>query len=427
MPGESHSKSWVNTLPGVATKSTRLATDSQGNLYACGVFHGSLQLGKFQLKAGQHHAMYIARMNAAGGYLSAHKVGKAPSGMTLSSCRLDQDDNIILTGHYNQEMALGNIQLPTQKQKDLTNAFLASVTPEGKVMWAQAVAAQAGAQGTSLAISPEGDIWWTGYFRGTGQFSDIQLKTQSADSPQMFLARLDRDGEFLRVLTMQGHSVGTDVKVDNAGNITIAGIFQNMLIIGSDTHISQGKSDIFVAQLNKESRVVWSTSLGSKNDDNGVGIATGQDGSIYIHSTLAGNARIGDTLHNVESGKRHVLTKVDIQGQVVWSQGIETVPSTTQKPYERLNVAISAQNIIYVLTGRNAANNKQSSCALSMIPDVDGASRQNITSGQGVVGQDFVVDQQGHAIVTGHMQGSTTLQQHQFNNTNSTFIWRTGK
>ncbi len=422
-------KSWVTTSPGSTVTSQRLATDKEGHLYACGVFYGTLTLGTFQLQSKELHALYFARLNAAGEYEWAHQVGQAQPGLALTSCKAARDGNLLLTGYYYKSMTFDKVKLPAQSQVSLTNAFLAQVSPSGQVLWALGVPGSSGAQGSNIAISPTGELWWIGFFRNTGTFQDITLQTQKSNEPQMFLAHLNRRGEFLRVITTPGYSVGTDVQIDAAGRITLAGIFQKILIIGSETHISRGKSDIFVAQLSKEARVLWSTSLGGKSNDNGVGIASGQDGHTYIHATLEGDAQIGKTKHEVKGGKRHILTRVDPQGNFVWSRDITTVQQVSPMLYERLSVAVSAQNNVYLLAEYSTPNRTQFNFALSIIPNLEGASRQNIIpqpSGQGAVGKDLVIDSQGHAIITGWLQGSTTLQQHQLNDTGSpsTFIWK---
>jgi uncharacterized delta-60 repeat protein len=56
-----------------------------------------------------------------------------------------------------------------------------------------------------------------------------------------------------------------------------------------DGEFNNGKSDVFIAKYNRDGRNVWTKLLGSSEYDNGYGITTGSDGSIYITGHSSGN------------------------------------------------------------------------------------------------------------------------------------------
>ena len=88
------------------------------------------------------------------------------------------------------------------------------------------------------------------------------LTAQGADDG--FLAKYDPDG-FHRLGEYQFGGAGSDrvetLDLDAAGNVYVAGLFNETADIGAETFVSQGSTDGFVAKLDPTGNVQWAEKL----------------------------------------------------------------------------------------------------------------------------------------------------------------------
>ena len=103
-----------------------------------------------------------------------------------------------------------------------------------------------------VAVDSGGNSYIAGYFGSAtypkADFGSITLKSNG--SPDTFIAKIDTNGNYLRV--MQGGGINTDyaygVAVDSSGNSYIAGM-SSATNFGSITLTNSGSYDIFIAKL----------------------------------------------------------------------------------------------------------------------------------------------------------------------------------
>lgn len=144
-------------------------------------------------------------------------------------------------------------------------------------------------QGTAVAVDAGGNVYTTGYFRGTVDFDpgvDVFPLT-SAGSEDIFITKLDSAGNLRWALQLGG--AGADfaygVTVDSSGNVYTTGAFEGTVDFDSDASIaprtSAGMSDIFVTKHDSTGALIWASNLGGTGADVGRGVAVGVDGIVY--------------------------------------------------------------------------------------------------------------------------------------------------
>lgn len=119
-----------------------------------------------------------------------------------------------------------------------------------------------------------GNTYVAGYFSDSVSFGGTLLKTRGLKDA--FVAKLDANGNYLWA-TSFGSTADDEaygVAVDNSGNAYITGYFSNTLKLSpTDSVISSGGTDIFIAKLNSSGTVLIKFREGLSGNDYGRGIA----------------------------------------------------------------------------------------------------------------------------------------------------------
>lgn len=120
--------------------------------------------------------------------------------------------------------------------------------------------------------------------------------------------------------------------MDSIGNSHITGFFSAMNFNGSasfdtDTIITNGWEDIFVAKYNSTGTVLWATNSGGVGmDETGEDIVVDKAGNSYVTGRIGGTALFGnDTLSLYWTGSLEMfLAKYDNNGMPIWGKQAES-------------------------------------------------------------------------------------------------------
>ncbi|MFH1322201.1 MAG: SBBP repeat-containing protein [Bacteroidota bacterium] len=113
--------------------------------------------------------------------------------------------------------------------------------------------------------------------------------------------------------------MGYDVATDLSGNIYITGSFMSdTIVIGTDTLISNGDYDVFLAKYDDDGNVLWARSFGGSDTDNGLNVSPDTLGNVYVTGYFKDSIFFAaDTL--VSAGHFDVfLVKFDVTGNPLW-------------------------------------------------------------------------------------------------------------
>jgi len=120
-----------------------------------------------------------------------------------------------------------------------------------------------------------------------------------------------------------GTDVGNAIAVDAAGNSVVAGYFMGTANFGTNTLVSAGVTDIFVARYNAAGQVLWARRAGGPGYDTAKGVALDTGGNIYVTGAYEGVADFGtNSLTNttLTSYSDIFLARYDAAGNSVWAR-----------------------------------------------------------------------------------------------------------
>ncbi len=145
------------------------------------------------------------------------------------------------------------------------------------------------------AIDSAGNIYVLGIFFDTtdfdpGEGEDIHTTNGEYDC---YLSKFNADGDHLWAVTWGGTGIdiGTDLTLDDAGNVIVTGTFAGQVDFdpgpGQEIRTSKGSDDIFISKFDPDGSLIWVDAFGGKYVDGGFGwwapgVATDEFGSIYI-------------------------------------------------------------------------------------------------------------------------------------------------
>ncbi|MCD4734410.1 MAG: PKD domain-containing protein, partial [Bacteroidales bacterium] len=142
-----------------------------------------------------------------------------------------------------------------------------------------------------------------------------------------FIAKLDNDGNFEWIRSVNGMSVGgIDIGINNLGNISVTGTFDSPTIFGDTTLYSIGPNDIFITKLDSVGNFLWARSAGGGMSETVRGLSIDNVGNIFITGYFDGSALFGNT--NLVSLGAHeaFICKISSDGDFIWAKqagGIE--------------------------------------------------------------------------------------------------------
>jgi len=178
-----------------------------------------------------------------------------------------------------------------------------------------------------LAVAPNGDVVLAGVVMSQQQLGGEprDMLTWSVDC-QMFVAKFDSGGEFQwsRCFGARGGYPTLlepdDVAIDPAGNIILAGVFDDELTLGTTKLTCTGEPDLFLAKLDPRGRPLWAKRYGDAKRQYRAHVAAAADGQLYFTGCdFRGCYRCGAVFGGLPGNEGSCfLAKLTAQGQSVW-------------------------------------------------------------------------------------------------------------
>jgi uncharacterized membrane protein YqhA len=211
--------------------------------------------------------------------------------------------------------------------------FIQKLDSAGNFIWAKRMGGTGSDYGYSITTDALGNIYTTGYFRGTADFDPGSgtYNLISAGGYDIFIQKLDAAGNFIWAKAMggTGQNMGISITTDALGNIYTTGYFHGTADFdpGSGTYnlTSAGGADIFIQKLNSAGNFVWAKSMGGAYWDEGKSITTDASGNIYTTGgfQLTVDFDPGSGTYNLISAANSndiFIQKLDSAGNFIWAK-----------------------------------------------------------------------------------------------------------
>ena len=119
-------------------------------------------------------------------------------------------------------------------------------------------------------------------------------------------------------LSSTGADYISDIKTDRAGNIYACGWFEETLTIGSNSLISLGGYDMFIAKYNLSGTCLWAVQAGGSAEDAAKSLNIDSSGYLYAVGYFEGNATFGSNNIASEGARDIFVSKYDSSGNLIW-------------------------------------------------------------------------------------------------------------
>lgn len=224
-----------------------IVTDEVSNNYVIGNFSGDVNLGNQTLSSSGDTDIFVTKLNSDGNVEWSQKLGSTLSD-SGNAIGLDSASNLYITGNFEDTITFGDTTLTSNGEKD---AFIAKLDNSGNIVWAQSFGGTSLDSGAKISVDEQDNIYVTGAFENTVTFGDTSLTSNSENDSfnvnNGFIVKLDTDGNILSAEQLDYSLL--DIAAGNEGNIYGTGGFLQTATFGDTTLTSQGFLDGFVVNL----------------------------------------------------------------------------------------------------------------------------------------------------------------------------------
>ncbi|MBA4241492.1 MAG: hypothetical protein C0448_12260 [Sphingobacteriaceae bacterium] len=261
----------------------RITTDNSGNVITTGYFEGLTDFDPSANSAtltpnGSFQDVYIAKYDASLNYIWSVKFGTSGTDFPYALA-VDASNNIIIGGDVSSNNRDG---------------FVNKYDANGNVIWTISLGGVNKDVVYGVNTDAAKNVYVTGYFSNTVDFdpSAGTYTLASNGGRDIFLAKYDSTGKFRWAFNLGGtistaYEEGGQDLVIAGPNIYLTGNFEGTTdfnpAVASNTLMSNGSLDMFIAKYDTTGAYVWAISMGSNNKhDYSYGIDVDASENIYI-------------------------------------------------------------------------------------------------------------------------------------------------
>ncbi len=256
----------------------------------------------------------------------------------------DAGGNIYSTGYYQGTI---NFSTTTLAGKGNEDVFLAKWDNNGNLQWAKGFGSVNQDEGLGIYTDPAGNSYITGFFFQDITFGSIALSTFDGT---MFLAKFDPSGNCLWAHAYGGSGDCTGYSLCSDGtNLYAAGYFSKSASFGSISLTSNGLTDGFVMKFMPDGTPLWAKKIGGNGDDKTNAI-TYNNGNLFLTGSFNNSISLGSTTLTSSGGRDMYLAKLDTAGNYAWAKQGGGVTNDVGK-----GIAVDAGGNVYV--GGSFTNN----------------------------------------------------------------------
>ena len=293
-----------------------IAIDDLGNSYITGCFSGTANFGPFTLTGTWGTKIFVAKIDASGNWLWVKQVvgsGYDDRGLDIT---IDDTGNIHIIGFFRDTKTFGTYTLTSVTGSDI---FVAMMDSNGNWLWVEQISGPNLTNGDAIITDDAGNSYVTGGFEGSSNFGSFNLTSNGLSD--IFVAKLDISGNWQWAVSVGDVSgdFGKSIEIDNNNNCYVTGSFLGTVnFVGSNSIISSGSADIFVAKIDNNGNWQWAIKAGSVDWDGGYNNITDDSGNNYVTGVFKNVATFGS--HTLTSYGNYdiFVTKIDANGNWLW-------------------------------------------------------------------------------------------------------------
>jgi CubicO group peptidase (beta-lactamase class C family) len=275
-----------------------IAVDGDDNPVVTGMFGGNIDFGSGQnYSPSDEYSAFTAKFDSQGN-LSWFKVFDENKMEVGSEIAVDKDNNILsVVNSRNSGSSLDTGHQPIQGEK----AILTKYSSNGDLIFSKNFDASFSSRLRGVQSDTAGNILLTGEFQGNINLNQQNI-TSSGYNVNIFAIKLASNGEliWLKNWSGSGNNYGRGIGSDKESNIYITGTFGDKInfcqtvATNCNELTSNSSSNLFLTKLNPEGTAIWSKSLNSKGQMEGMELEVDELGNSYVIGDFDNQIQIGE-------------------------------------------------------------------------------------------------------------------------------------
>ncbi|RFS16894.1 SBBP repeat-containing protein [Emticicia sp. C21] len=297
--------------------SPAITIDASGNIYIIGMYSGTATIGSTTLTSSGHSDIFIAKYNKSGVAQWAKSAGSTTFEYG-ADITVDAIGNVYIIGSFSGTAIFGSTNITSGGNSDV---FVAKYNTSGVFQWVQSVSGAGDANGASIAVDGNNNIYLTGNYANNAQFGTFSLTSQNFGY-DVFVAKCNSSGVFQWVQSAggTGNDSGSGIGVDGNGNIYITGDYAGTGTFGNTQTTFNGAVDIFLAKYDNSGAFQWVKTAGAADYDIAHDLAVDSDGSTYITGNYWGTITFGTNAITSQGTRDLFVAKHDASGNAIWAK-----------------------------------------------------------------------------------------------------------
>jgi len=336
-----------------------ISTDATGNIYITGYFSGTVDFdpgaGVSNMTSAGGRDIFVCKLDPSGNLIWAKRMG-GTSSEEASTIVLDANGNIYTSGYFEGiadfDPGSGIANLTSLSAWD---AFICKLDNSGNYVWAKSFSCTNYEQGFGIAIDATGNVYTTGFYKGTTDFDPGSgtFNIVSSGFYDVFISKLDISGNFVWAKSFggTGYDFGKGIQIDSSGNIILSGYFQDIVDFdpgaGTFNITSSGSYDSFISKLDAAGNFIWAKSFQGTNQVRNNDLTLDLQGNIYTTGFFQGTADFdpGSGTYNLSAiaATNIYISKLDAAGNFIWA-------TSTGQYSDNMAYAIAVDNYQSVYT-----------------------------------------------------------------------------
>ncbi len=290
---------WIPSLT-IDNNKNVIITDAYNNMLDLDPGIGVFAIGTSTINPGT----YILKLDSLGDFIwakhSIDVISASYTGQFQYCVKTDLLGNIYTTGYFSGIVDF-NPSLLTYSLTSLGNndGFISKFDASGNFIWAKQIGSSNNEAGTAITIDPLGNVFTTGYFKGTVDFDPSSMSSYTLSSlglSDVFVSKLNPLGDFVwaKQIGGTGYGFSQSIVLDVYNNVYTTGYYSGIADFdptsGYFNLTSAGNKDVFISKLDLNGGFMWAKSMGGSNNDNGCSISLFGNNTIYTAGNTEGIA-----------------------------------------------------------------------------------------------------------------------------------------
>lgn len=241
---------------------------------------------------------------------------------SVNAVATDTAGNVYIAGFFNGPAYFENTVM-SAAEGSAWSLFIAKYNSTGNLIWVQRAGHSPGViQINEMVLDAAGNIYVAGFFNQNATFDATTLT--NAGMTDIFLAKYNSTGNFqwVRKAGGPGEDEANDLTVADNGDIYICGSYKNNAVFGLTTLPSAGGQDMFVASYNNDGFFQWVQKGGGSGSDIARSIVVNSDGDVTVAGNFQGSATFSTKSLTSAGGYDIFMLRYSSAGALAWAKGM---------------------------------------------------------------------------------------------------------